>query len=117
MSPIQNIGPTKVLNVASEDWQQDPYSPSAVQLLWGPATNDAGVELTTGLFRMEPQTFDFVFPGDETVHVLDGDLDIELVDSGEVVHLETGDLAFFPGGMTTRWVVNRTTTEFFTVLG
>lgn len=107
----------RVLKASSRDWDRAPGAPTGVQLLWGPGENGAGVALTTGLYLMEPHTFDFEFPGDETVHILDGDVDVEDLETGEVVHLETGDLAYFPGGMTSRWTVNRTTVEFFTVLG
>jgi uncharacterized cupin superfamily protein len=45
------------------------------------------------LWRCDPMTFDYVFPGDESFLVVSGSVQIELTDEGETVELKQGDVA------------------------
>lgn len=64
----------------------------------GPRTQVALWDCTAG-------AFDWRFgPFDETVHVLEGSVRVALVDGSERV-LGPGDVALFPAGSTSRWVV------------
>lgn len=53
--------------------------------------------------------------GDESGYVIEGSADIELVDSGEVVHLEAGQLYSFKKGTLTRWSILEPFTKFVVV--
>ena len=48
--------------------------------------------------------FEWRFGADETVHILEGSV-IVTCPSGETTTLETGDVAFFPAGITSVWEV------------
>jgi uncharacterized protein len=75
----------------------------------------AGV-LYTGMFTAEPSTFRYSFAGDESFHVLDGDLDIQ-VDGGEAVTLGPGDIVSFPKGASSTWTVRAPLRKFFVISG
>src|SRR4051812_38130684 len=68
--------------------------------------------LYTGMFVAEPSTFRYTFAGDESFHVLDGDLDIT-VDGAEPVTLRPGDIASFPKGARSTWTIRRSLRKFF----
>jgi uncharacterized cupin superfamily protein len=57
----------------------------------------------TAVWECTAGEFDWHFAGDETVHILDGEV---IVDEGEGPRaLRPGDVAFFPAGSTSRWRV------------
>src|SRR5690242_10394949 len=60
--------------------------------------------LYAGMFTVEPSVFRYSFLGDESFHVLDGDLDIA-VDGGDTVTLGPGDIASFTQGSVSTWTV------------
>ncbi|MGD9714255.1 MAG: cupin domain-containing protein [Thermomicrobiales bacterium] len=72
--------------------------------------------LFTGLFRAEPSVFAYEFSGDESFHVIDGEIQIEL-DSGERVDLRAGDIASFPKGAKSTWTVKKPFRKFFVISG
>ena len=72
--------------------------------------------LYAGLFVVRPSTFRYTFSADESVHVIEGEVDVAL-DGGERVHLAEGDVASFPGGVTSTWTVTRTLRKFFVICG
>lgn len=78
-------------------------------------SNGDGV-LYTGVFVLEPSVVRYTFAGDESFHVLEGDLDIA-VDGGEVLTLGPGDLASFPKGARSTWTVRTTLRKFFVISG
>ena len=65
----------------------------------------------------DPATFPLTWPGDETIIVLEGEVRIELVDTGEVVELKEGDIASFPKGARSVWTVKSPFKEFFVLSG
>jgi len=72
--------------------------------------------LYTGMFTAEPSTFRYRFAGDESFHVLDGNLEIS-VDGGDTVTLAPGDIASFPKGATSTWVLSTRLRKFFVISG
>lgn len=72
--------------------------------------------LYTGMFTAQPSTFRYHFSGDESFHLLDGDLDIA-VDGGETVTLAPGDIASFPKGATSTWTLRAPLRKFFVISG
>lgn len=79
------------------------------------ASNGEG-QLLAGMWRADPVTIDYVFSGDETFHVLQGEADVEL-DTGEVVHLSAGDIASFAKGMHSIWRIRSSFEKFFVISG
>jgi uncharacterized cupin superfamily protein len=61
-----------------------------------------------GLWRMPggglPEPFDYEIAMDETIHVLEGAVQIQVVD-GPAVDLAAGDIASFRAGTSTRWTL------------
>jgi uncharacterized cupin superfamily protein len=60
--------------------------------------------LSTGLWACEgPAVFDWTFGSDETVHILEGAVDVRY--NGHLLKLRPGDTAFFRAGTTAEWSV------------
>jgi uncharacterized cupin superfamily protein len=82
-----------------------------VHWLWRP---DAGHSQFGGVYVSTPGTIRFTLGGDESVHVLEGEVHIEF-DDGQTLDLRAGDVASFPGGSTLTWTMTTPFKEFFTV--
>jgi uncharacterized cupin superfamily protein len=54
--------------------------------------------------------YDF-FAGDETGHLLEGRVTVELVESGERIELAAGDVYSFSKGTLSRWIVHEPVTK------
>lgn len=72
--------------------------------------------LFAGMFRADPSTFAYEFAGDETFHLIDGEIEVQL-ESGEQVALSAGDIASFPKGTKSTWTVNTPMRKFFVISG
>lgn len=59
-----------------------------------------------------PEPFDLLIHADETIHIIEGHLRIE-VEGGQGFDLRPGSAASFNKGAKTRWTVVEDTTEFF----
>jgi uncharacterized cupin superfamily protein len=59
-----------------------------------------------------PEPFDLVMEADETIHIIDGHLRIQ-VEGGDEYELTAGTAASFNKGARTRWAVLAPTVEFF----
>ncbi len=73
-----------------------------------------------GLWRMPgsepPEPFAYEMAMNETIHVLDGELELEVV-GGPTLRLGAGDIASFVAGTNTRWTLVRTPFRELFVLG
>ncbi|MEJ2865600.1 cupin domain-containing protein [Actinomycetospora flava] len=76
-----------------------------------------GATLNVGLWRSEPQSFPYPFTADETIHALEGELVVDLVESGEQVVLRRGDIASFTKGTKSTWTVTEPFKKFFVISG
>ena len=76
-----------------------------------------GSFLVAAFWRVQPATSPLydVPLGDESGFVIEGSADIELVDTGEVVHLAAGQLYSFKKGTLTRWTILEPFTKFVVV--
>lgn len=109
-------------NVATTDYE--PYDGFDAVLAGDPAAGVAWLRtasggegvLYTGMFRVQPSRFRYTFAGDESFHVLSGDVEIA-VDGGDTVRLRSGDLASFVKGSTSTWTVRETLVKFFVISG
>lgn len=88
----------------------------AAKVAWLRTQSGGDGVLFTGMFTAEPSTFRYVFGGDESLHVLEGDLDIA-IDGGETVTLAPGDIASFPKGATSTWTLRTPLRKFFVISG
>ena len=88
----------------------------AAQVAWLRTTSDGAGVLYAGMFTAAPSRFRYTFAGDESLHVLDGDVEIEL-DGGPAVRLGPGEIASFPKGASSTWTVHRPLRKFFVISG
>jgi uncharacterized protein len=88
----------------------------AAQVAWLRTTSGGDGMLYAGMFTAQPSTFRYTFGGDETFHVIDGDLDIA-VDGGATVTLKPGDIASFPKGARSTWTIRAPFRKFFVISG
>ena len=101
----------------------DVYEPFMVgeeqagEVRWLRTEGSAGNALAAGLWRSDPATYDYVFPGDETFHVIEGAVAIELPDRGETVELRAGDVASFDAGTRSVWHIDEPFLKFTVVAG
>ncbi len=72
--------------------------------------------LFTGMFQAEPSVFRYSFAGDESFHLISGDVEIA-VDGGETLRLTDGAVASFPKGAVSTWTIHRRLTKFFVISG
>ncbi|MFO0424944.1 MAG: cupin domain-containing protein, partial [Planctomyces sp.] len=72
--------------------------------------------LFAGLWKHEAATFRYVFPGDETFHLLEGRVRIE-VDGMPSVELQPGDIVSFPKGSSSTWTIHEEMTKFYDNIG
>jgi uncharacterized cupin superfamily protein len=72
--------------------------------------------LFTGLWTHAPGEIPYVFPGDETMHVLEGEVTID-VEDGETVTLRPGDIASFAKGQSSQWTITQPFKKFFVISG
>lgn len=56
-----------------------------------------------GLWDCQAGKFKFIFPTDEIIQILEGEVTIE--EKGRIHTLRVGDVAFFPEGLETYWTV------------
>jgi uncharacterized cupin superfamily protein len=70
---------------------------------------------TAMLWRCEPMTFDYDFPGDESFVVIEGRVRIALKDGSGVIEFGAGDVGSFPKGAKSVWTVVETIVKFTVV--
>ena len=60
--------------------------------------------ISTGLWSCDgPSIFDWTFGVDETVHILEGEVEVQYL--GNTLNLKAGDTSFFRAGTTAQWNV------------
>jgi uncharacterized cupin superfamily protein len=87
------------------------------EISWLRTEGSAGNALAAGLWRSGPASFEYVFPGDETFHVIGGAVTIELPDQDETVDLRAGDIASFDAGTRSVWHIRESFLKFTVVAG
>ncbi|HEY3017138.1 MAG TPA: cupin domain-containing protein [Nocardioides sp.] len=88
----------------------------AAQVAWLRTSSGGPGVLYAGMFTAAPSRFRYTFGGDESLHVLNGDVEIE-VDGGPAVRLGPGEIASFPKGVSSTWTVHRALRKFFVISG
>jgi len=72
--------------------------------------------LFTGLWRHPVGQLDYVFPADETFHMLEGRVLIALL-NGPTVELVPGDIVSFTKGDVSTWTILEPMKKFFVISG
>lgn len=86
----------------------------AGEVHWLTQSAASGEVMYSGLWRCEPMTFEYEFPGDEIFQVLQGSLRVEIINGG-TVDLNEGDIVSFDKGVKSRWTVQSTFKKFFVI--
>ena len=83
---------------------------------WPRDTSGGQGVLFTGLWKAEPESFDYVFTTDDTFLLLQGSVTVD-TDNGESVRVEEGDVVSFVAGTKATWHVHQPSKKFFVVSG
>ena len=108
------------VNYAKSTTSTDSYEPfmlgdkQAGEVHWLTQTNSSGQPTYSGLWRCEPMTFEYEFPGDEIFQVLQGNLLVEILDGNEV-NLQEGDIVSFNKGIKSTWKIQNSFKKFFVI--
>ena len=86
----------------------------AGEVHWLTTTNSNNEVTYSGLWRCEPMTFEYEFPGDEYIQVLQGNLFI-VIPGQDNIELKKGDIAAFNKGLKTTWTVQNSFQKFFVI--
>tara|TARA_B100000575_G_scaffold91014_1_gene72330 strand:- start:80 stop:424 length:345 start_codon:yes stop_codon:yes gene_type:complete len=85
----------------------------AGEVHWLSQTNSTNEPTFSGLWRCEPMTFEYEFPGDEYIYVLSGELHIQTKDGD--YDLKQGDIVMFNKGVKSTWTVKSSFKKFFVI--
>ena len=85
----------------------------AGEVHWLSVTNSSDQPTYSGLWKCDPMTFDYEFPGDEYIHVLEGSLLVET--ESESYELNKGDVVLFNKGIKSVWTIKRSFKKFFVI--
>jgi uncharacterized cupin superfamily protein len=72
--------------------------------------------LLTGMFTAQPCKVGYEFIGDESLHLMEGEITVE-VEGGDQVELQPGDIASFPKGARSVWTIKSPMKKFFVISG
>ncbi len=116
MSTIERVRRT---TIGSEAWEPCITSDGRTigEAEWLRRRTDDGWSHTAMLWRCDPMTFDYDFPGDESFLIVSGAVRIELTDDGETIDLHQGDVASFPKGTRSVWTIAEPLEKFTVVSG
>jgi uncharacterized protein len=104
-------------NIATEDYEPFMIEGEQVgEVHWLRVGSGGEGELYTGLWTHGPGTIPYVFPGDETLHVLEGEATIE-IEGGETVTIASGDIVSFTKGQVATWNITKPFKKFFVISG
>ena len=98
----------------------DDYEPFMVgdkqagEVHWLTTTNSNGEATYSGLWRCEPMTFEYEFPGDEMFQILQGNLLVEVAGE-DSINLKAGDIFSFDKGIKSTWTVQSSFKKFFVI--
>lgn len=102
-SPVIQTG-----SISRTDFVSTPLEPTWI-LAGNPAARSIPLaraedgNLSCGLWDCQAGKFKFIFPTDEIIHILEGEVTIE--EAGASHTLRVGDVAFFPEGLVSYWTV------------
>lgn len=110
----------EIRSATASDVELESWQPEGVTILAGePAGRgftlyedfDSGAR-GAGIFECEPSTTTYQLEFNEIIHVLEGEVTIE-IDTGSRVDLKPGDIAFLPAGHLSTWTFHSRFREFW----
>jgi uncharacterized cupin superfamily protein len=114
---VASVKGFSVTNVAAGEYEPAMLDDEHVgDVHWLRTEGSGEGQLLTGLWMCQPRTISYVFPGDETFYVLEGELRVE-VEGGDSVDLTPGDIASFSKGQVSTWTISKPFKSFFVVCG
>lgn len=114
---MAEVQTTAVSNVATTNYE--PYLDNGKKfgdIHWLRTESGGAGMLLAGFWSHEPAVLPYEFMGDETIHVLEGEVIVE-IEGGEVITLREGDVASFCKGQSSTWRIVRPFKKFFVVSG
>ena len=85
----------------------------AGEVHWLSQKNSDNNPTFSGLWRCDPMTFEYEFPGDEYIYVLSGELHIQTTDGD--YDLKQGDIVMFNKNVKSTWTVISPFKKFFVI--
>jgi uncharacterized cupin superfamily protein len=73
-------------------------------------------QLLTGMFTAQPSKVKYTFIGDESLHLMEGRVTVEMED-GEQFTVSAGEVAAFPKGANSVWTIHEPMKKFFVISG
>jgi uncharacterized cupin superfamily protein len=83
---------------------------------WLRTSTEGDGQLLTGMFTAQPSKVNYEFVGDESLHLMEGRVTVEMSD-GETVEMKAGDVASFPKGAKSVWTIHEPMKKFFVISG
>jgi uncharacterized cupin superfamily protein len=107
----------RMSSVSPDDWEPFPiedviHGDPQGRVHWLHQEEGDDRMLLVGVFAAQPARFPYTSMGDETLHVLEGRVTIE-VDGLEPVELAAGDVVSFEKGLASTWEIHEPFKEFF----
>lgn len=115
--PAEFVSRVPMSNVSTQAYE--PFQPAGQpfgEVHWLRTESSGEGQLLTGLWKHGCATFDYVFPADETFHLLEGNVTIALA-GGETLQLSPGDIASFAKGQASTWTITAPMKKFFVISG
>ena len=112
--------PMICLEIPAGEWPDWPLNPEWIRsgnpVARGTvSTQSEDKRVTGGMWSVEPGCFDFVFPWDEFIHVIDGEAEVTDVDTGATTEVRAGCMAHFKIGTRTRWNVTEKIRKYYVI--
>ena len=110
---VRTVGAHYLSNVDAESWEPFDLGDGRIvgEVHWLRSDESEGAELYAGVWRVAspepPPPFRYEMALDETIHVLEGELHLQL-EGGPMLVLAEGDIASFESGTSTVWTLVRT---------
>jgi uncharacterized protein len=111
---------SRIVAITIDEKELVPWQPPGVTVLEGDPKGRAyllhdeneGKGFLVGVFACDPAKTTYELISNETTHILEGEVRIEL-DNGDGVDLKPGDVAMLPKGHLSTWTFKKPFKEFF----
>jgi len=114
---MTSVSTIPVSNVSAEQYEPFLHDGEAFgEVHWLRTESGGDGMLYAGLWKHPPADFPYLFPGDETFQVLDGEVTID-AEGGDSVTLRPGDIASFAKGQSSTWHITKPFKKFFVISG
>jgi hypothetical protein len=118
---VDDASTTRVSGVSPSEWEPFPFAevhegdPDG-RVHWLRQESGGDGILLTGIFTAQPCKVPYEFIGDESFHLMEGEITVA-VEGGDTVDLGPGDIASFPKGARSAWHIKSPMKKFFVISG